>query len=318
MKYSQLSLEERYFLSSMKARGISIPDIALELDRAPSTLYRELERNSRNTSGYYAASVAHSYAAARRRRARRGSKYPKECRDLVYGLLELQWSPEQVSNYLSQTGQYSISFQTIYRWIRKDRRNGGTLFRNLRIMPKRRRKRYGSNDSRGVLRGKRLIDERPDSINTRRVPGHWEADTVMGKDKHQCVLTMVERMTGEARIARLPNRTALLVTEAISRIIAKEPGHFRSITFDNGTEFHSYKVLEERFPITCYFANPHHPWERGSNENFNGLLRQYLPKGKPMDYIGERRLAAICDRLNNRPRKRLGFRSPREVSDELF
>jgi len=302
----------------MKARGISIPDIALELDRAPSTLYRELERNSRPETGYYAASVAHSYATARRRRSRKGSRYPRECRDLVSKLLKLQWSPEQISNYLSQTDQYSISFQTIYRWIRKDRRNGGKLFKNLRIMPKRRRKRYGSNDSRGILRGKRLIGERPASINRRSIPGHWEADTVMGKDKHQCVLTMVERMTGEARMAKLSNRTALLVTEAISKIISMEPGHFRSITFDNGTEFHSYKVLESRFPIKCYFANPHHPWERGSNENFNGLLRQYLPKGKSMDYIGERRLAFICDRLNDRPRKRLGFRPPREVFDELF
>jgi IS30 family transposase len=140
MKYSQLSQEERYFLSSHLASGCSIPSIAREMGRAPSTLYRELDRN-RRPSGRYAAFVADSYATARRRRARRGSNYQEDCWDLVFELLELQWSPEQISNYLINTGQASISFQTIYRWIRKDRRRGGILYRNLRIMPKRRRKR---------------------------------------------------------------------------------------------------------------------------------------------------------------------------------
>ena len=268
--------------------------------------------------GRYTPFEAHSYATARRRRERRGSHYPPECWDLVYELLELQWSPEQIAWYLENHGLFSISFQTIYRWIRKDRRHGGTLFRNLRIMPKRRRKRYGSDDSRGVLRGKRNISERPARIDGRMEFGHWEADTVLGKDRHQCVLTLVERMTGLSRIAKLPNRTAAHATAAIARIISAEPDRFKTITFDNGTEFHSYKKLEAAFPVTCYFANPHHPWERGSNENFNGLLRQYIPKGRSLDYIGQRKLDAICERLNYRPRKRLAFRSPQEVIDGMF
>ena len=316
--YSQLSQEERYFFSILKARGIPIPRIAKELARAPSTLYRELKRNIRPTTGYYAAFIADSYSIARRRRSRRGSQFPQECWILITQLLAQQWSPEQISEYLKRKNLFSISFQTIYRWIRKDRRHGGTLFKYLRIMPKRRRKRYGSDDSRGVLRGKRLISERPAIINERLEPGHWEADTVMGKDKHQCVLTLVERMTGEARLAKLSNRTASQTITALSKIINSDPSRFKTITFDNGTEFHSYKILEDRFPLTCYFANPHHPWERGTNENFNGLLRQYIPKGRSLDYIGNRRLNFFCDRLNNRPRKRHGFRSPQEVFDELF
>ena len=318
MKYSQLSLEERYFLSSLKARGVSVPDIAKALGRAPCTIYRELRRNERPKQGRYTPFEAHSYATARRRRERRGSHYPPECWDLVYELLELQWSPEQIAWYLENHGLFSISFHTIYRRIRKDRRRGGTLFRNLRFMPKRRRKRYGSDDSRGVLRGKRNISERPARIDGRMEFGHWEADTVLGKDRHQCVLTLVERMTGLSRIAKLPNRTAAHATAAIARIISAEPDRFKTITFDNGTEFHSYKKLEAAFPVTCYFANPHHPWERGSNENFNGLLRQYIPKGRSLDYIGQRKLDAICERLNYRPRKRLAFRSPQEVIDGMF
>jgi len=205
--YSQLSQEERYFFSTLKARGVPIPRIAKELDRAPSTLYRELKRNIRPTTGYYQAYIADSYATARRRRSRRGSRFSKECWDLVVKLIAQEWSPEQISRYLSKNHLFSISFQTIYRMLRKDRQHGGTLFKFLRIMPKQRRKRYRSDDSRGILRSKRLISERPAIINDRSEPGHWEADTVMGKDKHQCVLTLVERMTGEARLAKLSNRT---------------------------------------------------------------------------------------------------------------
>ena len=312
MAYTQLSQEERYFFSSNYSIGFSITHIAKEMGRSPSTLYREMKRNLR-PSGQYAAFVAHSYATARRRRTRRGSQFPQEYWNYILDFLNMQWSPEQISNHLKKLGLFSISFQSIYRHIRIDRKRGGALYKDLRIMPKRRRKRYGTDDSRGVLRGKRMISERPASINNRQDFGHWEADTVMGKDRYQCILTLVERKSGLARIAKLSNRTADQTVKAISRIIAKEPDLFKTITFDNGTEFHSYKKIEERFKVVCYFANPHHPWERGCNENFNGLLRQYLPKGQSLDNIGEVKLSAICRRLNTRPRKRLGFNTPQEV-----
>jgi IS30 family transposase len=312
MTYSQLSLEERYLFSSLLARGASIPSIAREMNRSPSTLYRELKRNLR-PSGYYAAVVAHSYATARRRKVRRGSQFPDECWQIIWTLLHCQWSPDEIAASFKRFGLWSISFQTIYRWILKNRRRGGSLYLDLRIIPKCRRKRYGNSDSRGVLLGKRFISERPSSVNDRSDFGHWEVDTVMGNDKHQCILTMVERVSGEARIAKLSNRTATLVVTAISEIIAAEPQMFKTLTFDNGTEFHSYKEIERRFNVMCYFANPHRPWERGSNENFNGLLRQYLPKGTSLSNIGPSKIKAICHRLNTRPRKRLGYRSPQEV-----
>jgi len=135
----------------------------------------------------------------------------------------------------------------------------------------------------------------------------------MGKDKRQCILTLVERKSGFNRIAKLPNRTAKNVIKAMIEIIAREPDIFKTITFDNGTEFHSYKVLEDMFGVRCYFANPHAPWERGSNENFNGLLRQYFPKRTSFNYIGTTKTQYVSEQLNNRPRKRLGFRTPQEV-----
>lgn len=312
MNYTQLSQSERYYISSMRAKNVSFSQIGRDLGRSTSTVSREFTRNLR-PSGRYAAFVAHSYAVARRRRSRRGSHFPPECWQLIYSFLKEKWSPEQIANHLEKTGLYSMSFQTIYRVIRIDRRRGGFLFKDLRVVPKRRRKRYASVDSRGVLRGKRLIDKRPKYINKRKEYGHWEADTVMGKDKHQCILTLVERKSGYNRIAKLLNRTARNVTKAMIEIIAQEPELFKTITFDNGTEFHSYKVIEDMFKVRCYFANPHAPWERGCNENFNGLLRQYFPKRTPLNYIGDTKIQFVSEQLNNRPRKRLGFKTPQEV-----
>ena len=312
MNYTQLSQEERYYISIMRAKKVSYSQIARDLGRTTSTVTREIKRNLRST-GRYAASVAHSYATARRRRSRRGSQFPPECWALIYMYLKEKWSPEQIADKLASQGLYSISYQSIYRVIRLDRKRGGFLFKDLRVMPKRRRKRYGSLDSRGVLRGKRSISERPAYINDRQELGHWEADTVMGKDKHQCFLTLVERKSGFNRTIKLKNRTAKNVTRALIEIIAAEPELFKTITFDNGTEFHSYKVIEDMFGVMCYFANPHAPWERGCNENFNGLLRQYFPKGTSLHYIGIVRTQFASEQLNNRPRKRLGFKTPKEV-----
>lgn len=312
MNYTQLSQDERYYISSMRAKMTSFTQIAKDLGRSTSTVTREYNRNLR-PSGYYAAFVANSYATARRHHSRRGSHYPPECWTLITSLLKEKWSPEQIADHLKSNDLYCISFQSIYRVIRIDRRHGGFLFTNLRIMPKPRRKRYRSLDSRGVLRGKRSISERPSSINDRTELGHWEADTVMGEDKHQCFLTLVERKSGFNRVVKLKNRTAKNVTLALIELISAEPKLFKTITFDNGTEFHSYKVIEDMFGVICYFANPHAPWQRGCNENFNGLLRQYFPKGLSLSYIGKVRTQQVSEQLNKRPRKRLGFKTPKEV-----
>jgi len=310
--YTQLSLEERYSISSQRARKISFAQIARDLGRSTSTITREYNNNLR-PSGYYAAFVAHSYVTARRRSSRRGSNFPLYFWNRIRELIYEDFSPEQIVSQLQIDQIGAISIQTIYRYIRKDRLQGGDLYKHMRIMPKVRRKLYRSVDSRGVLRGKRYISERPDYINDRSEFGHWEGDTVMGKDRHQCILTLVERKSGMNCIVKLNNRTAANVNAAIIQIIAKEPYLFKTITFDNGTEFHGYKEIEEATGIICYFANPHHPWERGSNENFNGLLRQYFPKGRSLSYIGNVKVLAISDKLNRRPRKRHGFKTPKEV-----
>jgi IS30 family transposase len=164
-------------------------------------------------------------------------------------------------------GRFEISHETIYKRIRLNKAQGGDEYKELRIMPKARRKHRNSADSRGILRGKRHISERPASVENRKQLGHWEGDTVVGADRHHCILTLVERSSGLAIIKKLESRTAAEVNRAAAEAIKEHEGHFQTLTLDNGTEFHGYKELEERFPVKCYFATPYHSWERGRRYN---------------------------------------------------
>ena len=312
-KYHQLTQEERYRITAHRMAGSSQADIARLLQRHPSTIGRELRRNATAHDGDYRAEKAHSYATARRRRCRRGARFSAEQMARVSALVRQKWSAEQISGTLKKSGELRISVETIYRRIRWDKKIGGSLWRHTRIMSKFGRKRYGRQDSRGVLPGKRHISERPSEVEQRRRIGHWEGDTVMGSDMRHCVLTLVERKSGYAIIKKLKARTKDEVTRAATRAIRSHCRKFKTITFDNGTEFHNYALLEERFPIKVYFATPYHSWERGSNENFNGLLRQYLPKGTCMRSLTQAQCDQIVDDLNNRPRKRLGFNTPADL-----
>ncbi|MFN9242528.1 MAG: IS30 family transposase [Cyanobacteriota bacterium] len=190
---------------------------------------------------------------------------------------------------------------------------GGNLYRYMRIMPKKRPKRYNSKDSRGVLRGKRHIYECPAEVELSQEPGHWEGEPVIGVDKRFSLLTFVERRSGFAIIKKLRACTTLEVNAATIHAISDHRKMLRTITFDNGTEFHDYKQLEFGFSIRCYFATPYHSRERGSNENLNGLIRPYVPKGVSMKSLTQERCDEIAGDLNTRPRKRYGFRTPSEM-----
>jgi IS30 family transposase len=310
MTYHQLTQEERYRITALRMCRCSRAEIARQLQRHPSTIGRELRRNVTHHDGDYRAEKAHSYATARRRRCRRQARFSATDMAQVARLVRRKFSPEQIVGVWQGTGGLRISHETIYRQIRWDKQAGGDLWRHTRILSKFGRKRYRSHDSRGVLPGKRPIGERPVEVELRRRVGHWEGDTVMGSDMHHCVLTLVERKTGYAIIKKLKARTMHEVTHAASRAIRSHCRKFKTITFDNGTEFHDYARLEQRFPLKVYFATPYHSWERGSNENFNGLLRQYLPKGTCMSTVTQGRCNQIAHDLNHRPRKRHGFKTP--------
>lgn len=310
VKYLQLTSGERYRLHALRLQGYSQAQIAFALGRHRSTISRELRRNARE--GRYRPQEAHQRATARRSRSRRRWYFADWQLQMAISLIRLDWSPEQVSCWLRLHRVCSISHQTLYRYIWYDAFYGGSLFRHLRQAGKRRRKHYGTSDSRGVMRGKRHISERPISADNRSRIGHFELDTVIGANDRHCIVTLVDRKTKFTLIGKLKARTTSELNKRILYLLARERRKVLSFTADNGTEFHNYKALERKAHVKFFFCTPHHSWERGLNENTNGLIRQYLPKGKSMANITQRDCDAIALKLNTRPRKTLGFRTPQE------
>ena len=316
MAYHQITSEERYWISALRMQGMNQAEIARALGRHRSSISREFQRNSSGWDGGYRPFVAAHRARARLSRSRKHSHFGDDAFRIVDRLLARKWSPEQVAGHLRETNVLSISHETIYRHVWRNRHTGGNLHRHLRCAVKQRRKRHNSHDSRGRLAGKRHISERPASVEARRGVGHWEIDTVVGANTKDCVVTIVERKTGYAFIGNLADRSMHGMSHRVEMLVHRAADRFKTITADNGTEFHDYASVEAATGVRFYFATPYHSWERGSNENFNGLLRQYLPKRTSMAGLTQQRCDAIARQLNSRPRKRLRYRTPEECFNE--
>src|SRR6266568_1676811 len=313
MTYHQITFAERYTLGLLRQGGLAPAAIGRVLGRHRSTIGREVRRNGTPRDGCYRPQLAEWYAGGRRSRSRRNRRFTAVDWTRIQTLLREDWSPEQVAGRLRLERALAISHETIYRYIWADKRAGGTLYQHLRGARKQRRKRYGRYDSRGRLAGKRSISTRPAAVETRRALGHWEADTMLGASQAgPCVLSLVERKTGYLLLGQLRQRTSAAVNPRAQQLIAAQPHPVRTITVDNGTEFHDYVRLERATATRFYFATPHHAWERGTNENTNGLVRQYLPKRQSMAHLTQHDCNRIAAKLNRRPRKRLGFRTPEE------
>lgn len=315
MTYSQITTDERYCISTLRQLGYRCSEIARALGRHRSTIGREVRRNTWRWDGRsYLPRIAQSYTNQRRRVSRRNTRFTRDDWVAVEAMLREDFSPEQVVGWFRRFRILRISHETIYRYIWKAKARGGTLHRHLRCALKQKRKRYGAYDSRGRLAGKRHISTRPAAATHRTRVGHWEVDTVLGNSQAgACVVTLVERKTGYLVIGRLARRAGPELNACLEALIARERRPVRTITADNGTEFHSYKALERRVRARFYFATPHHSWERGLNENTNGLVRQYLPKGQSMEHLTQADCDAIAAKLNRRPRKRFNYRTPEEL-----
>jgi IS30 family transposase len=313
MLYRQITFAERYTLGLLRQRGLNAAAIARLLGRHRSTIGREIQRNRAHSDSTYRPQLADGYARGRRSRSRRNQQFTPATWARIQALLQEDWSPEQIAGRLRLDQELAISHETIYRYIWADKRAGGTLYQHLRGARKQRRKRYGRYDSRGRLAGKRPISTRPAAVETRRELGHWEADTVLGASQAgPCVLSLVERKTGYLLLGQLRQRTSAAVNPRAQQLITAQPHPVRTITVDNGTEFHAYAELERATATRFYFATPHHAWERGTNENTNGLVRQYLPKRQSMAHLTQHDCNRIAAKLNRRPRKRLGYQTPEE------
>lgn len=309
MTYRQITLEDRIAISVLRKEGHCHAEIARRLGFHRSTIGREIRRNRCGYDGDYRYSKADKRARGRRRRSRQGRRHSVEQYRRVEALLAEDYSPDQVSGYLRETREFAISHETIYRHVWLDKALGGSLWMHLRQHEKRFRKRHNSRRSRGRQLDKQMIEERPIEADLRLEIGHWEIDTVMGGTK-ECVVTLVERVTGYTLVGKLKNRTTAELNRRVIQQIRGSGLPFLTITADNGTEFHSYREIEAATGVAFYFAHPYHSWERGTNENTNGLLRQYLPKGQSMAGVTQQMCNAIAQRLNRRPRKRHNYKSP--------
>jgi len=319
MGYHQITPAERYTLVTLlrQVPRPSCAEIARLMQRHRSTIARELRRNGSRHDDSYRFGRAQEQANGRRSRSRRTSHFTTADWRLIAQLLRADLSPEQVSGLLWLEGRLHVSHETIYRYIWQDKRVGGDLYRRLRQRRKR-RKRYGTREKRGRVSGKRHISERPAAVEARREFGHWEVDTVVGTGTKHCIVSLVERSTGFVLIGKLRDRTVASLNRRAIELIRNSAALFHTITADNGTEFHGYRAIEAATNVAIYFANPYHSWERGTNENTNGLIRQYLPKGTSMKTLTQSRCNQIARILNNRPRKRHGFLSPLEKLNQAL
>jgi IS30 family transposase len=317
VKYHQLSTEERYEIAALRGQQAGVAEMAKHLGRHRSTIYREVKRNQSVHDGRYRASHSVEKASGRKHRSRRNWLYGPTEFEPVETLIRQRLSPEQIVGRRLLEGQAVMSHETIYRWVWADKRCGGSLWRNLRGARKQRRKRYGQYDSRGRLAGKKPIEQRPAVVASRERIGDWEIDTVHGCGT-ACVVTVVERKTGLLRMGPIQRATKEQTLDRTVKLLWAERDRVKTITADNGTEFHSYLELESILDTAVYFATPHHAWERGTKENTNGLIRQYLPKGTNLNRLTQQQCDRIAEQLNNRPRLRLGFMTPNEVFYDQF
>jgi transposase, IS30 family len=317
MRYHQITPEERYTLAALRTQRprLSQAEIARRMGRHASTIGRELRRNAARHDGAYRPGGAQERANARRASKRGWTKLSARQWMLVENLLREDLSPDQISGKLRRDRTLRVCHETIYQYVWADKRAGGLLYRYLRQRTRRRRKRYATKERRGRVTGKRHISERSVAANERREFGHWEIDTVHGSGR-ESIVTLVERRSGLVLIGKLPNLSAAAlnkrVLQMIRRFERKHGSSFKTVTADNGTEFHSYTAIEQSAGLKFYFATPYHSWERGTNENTNGLIRQYLPKRTSFASLSQARCNAIEQCLNQRPRKRHGYATPLE------
>jgi len=306
---AHLPLAQRYTIATLRAEAYSQSQIATRLGFNRSS--RELTRNT--TGASYQAEKAQRKAFKRAKRSPYKAKGPLW--QVVVEAIGQQHSPAQIAGRLKQQDQPSLSHQTIYTAIYADRQRGGQLFKDLRRGHKRRRKRRAGKDRRGGIPHRVSIEQRPAEVETKTTLGHWEGDTVVGAERQGGILTLVERVTKVLRMVYLPQATAQAVEEATVALLKDVPGGVKTITFDNGKEFTNHQKIAQHLDCQVYFAHPYSPWERGLNENTNGLLRQYIPKKMPLLVLTPQRLGEIQNLINHRPRQTLGFLTPLEFLD---
>jgi len=306
--YTQLTQGQRYQISALLKIGQNQTEIAEVIGKHKSTISRELRRNQGQRG--YRPKQAHQMSLDRVKKAK--PRIQEATWALIESKLQEDWSPEQISDWLKQNTDIQVSHERIYLYIYVDKRAGGSLHQHLRCQ-KKRRKRYGGYDRRGKLPNRRSIDERPEIVDQRQRIGDWEVDTMIGKGHRQAIVTLTERKSRFSMLRKVERRKADLVSAAVIDLLQPVADRLHTITGDNGKEFAEHERIAQKLEVSFYFAHPYAAWERGANENMNGLVRQYIPKNRDLLSVTDEELLLIMNKLNHRPRKCLDFKTPFEV-----
>lgn len=311
--YHHLTYDQRCQIQILKERGDSIYEISKALKVHRSSIYREIKRNSKDNN--YDYKKADNKAWYRRVLAsRKKSKLTPELILIIEEYLKLQWSPEQISGRLKIIyGEKAVSYETIYRYIWRNKQHGGTLYKHLRHNGKKYNKRSSSKAGRGCIPGRIDISERPSIVEEKSRLGDWEIDTIIGKDHKGAIVSMVDRYSKLTMLEKVHSKTANDVESALIKRFSQVKDFVLTITADNGKEFANHVAISNTLRASFYFARPYHSWERGLNEHTNGLVRQYIPKSTSFDNVSIEDITKIEYLLNNRPRKVLNFLTPIEV-----
>ncbi len=305
--YHHLTIEERESLMLFHERGKSIREIGRLLHRSPSTISRELRRNP----DPYRASTAHrQYTTRRTKCVRHTILSDRELHKLIHFLLgSFWWSPEQISERLREEGTARISASTIYRAL-----ENGALQDTLRYYLRIKYRKLGKNKEPNKQCFQKSISVRPDTANNRAEPGHWEGDTVRGSKENAVLVTLVDRYSRFLLCTKVPNKESSTVRRAVVELLTRSRLPVKTVTFDQGTEFAENIGMEDDLGVDVYYAHPKSPWERPTNENMNGLIRQFVPKRRKLSDLTEDDVCAIVAKLNFRPRKCLNWKTPYEVA----
>ncbi|BDY12693.1 IS30 family transposase [Hydrogenimonas cancrithermarum] len=312
MSYTQLTLKERYQIEALKKEGLSQSAIARHIGVHRSTVCRELKRNS-SPGGEYIAEKAAIEARLRYQYKKKNRRMSHSHIRYIRQHLQEGWSPEQISGRMRLDGLDPVSHETIYRYVYRDQKQGGTLYLFLRHKRKKYTRRSDNYAKRGSIKGRIGIEARPAIVETKRRVGDWEADTIIGRGHHQGIVTLVDRHSKFTLMKKVTSKRADDVTRAILHLLEPVKAITRTITSDNGKEFAYHALISERLKSGFFFARPYHSCDRGLNEHTNGLIREYFPKHKAFEEITDKEVVAVQNRLNHRPRKVLGYKTPAEV-----
>jgi transposase, IS30 family len=314
---SHLTYQQRYTIEVLLKTGSTRTKIADTLSVDKSVISREIIRNSDGRSGVYKSDLAQRKYDTRLSTKPKKVKATEALRKRIRDLLEEDYSPEQITGTMNKLGETTLSHEWIYQFIWEDKRKKGELHTHLRRKGRRYRKRGASKDSRGKIVGRVGIEKRPAEAAECKVFGHFEVDTIIGQNHQQAIITLNDKASGMLWMRKVETRDARLVRKKLCEILDEIRPYIKSITGDNGKEFSEHQHITDEY-CDFYFANPYSPWERGANENLNGLVRQYIPKSSDFSNLTNQRIEEIQTKLNNRPRKRFKYESPIFVMEKLL